>query len=126
MRWQPISKPRSGWKVVPNLIDYERTRAEFSWATARRALDGLPGGRGLNIAHEAVDRHARGAACRVTSRCAGSARTARRATYLRSSCAASRNRFANVLRRLGVGKGERVFVLDRPRFPSSTSPRSAR
>ena len=28
-----------------------------SWAAARRQLDGLPGGRGLNIAHEAVDRH---------------------------------------------------------------------
>ena len=28
------------------------------WAQARARLDGLPGGRGLNIAHEAVDRHA--------------------------------------------------------------------
>jgi len=28
------------------------------WAAARRALDGLPGG-GLNIAHEALERHAR-------------------------------------------------------------------
>ena len=35
-------------------------RRPFSWAGARRALDGLPGGRGLNIAHEAVDRHAAG------------------------------------------------------------------
>ena len=27
------------------------------WHEARGALAGLPGGRGLNIAHEAVDRH---------------------------------------------------------------------
>ncbi len=46
--------------VAPNLVDYERARASFSWAEARRELDGLPGGRGLNIAHEAVDRHAAG------------------------------------------------------------------
>jgi hypothetical protein len=39
--------------------DYERARASFSWSAARAELDGLPGG-GLNIAHEAVDRHASG------------------------------------------------------------------
>jgi hypothetical protein len=39
---QPIVKPSSGWDVVPDLIDYARTRVVFSWAAARRALDGLP------------------------------------------------------------------------------------
>jgi acetyl-CoA synthetase len=38
---------------------YERARAEFSWAAARAALAELPGG-GLDIAHEAADRHANG------------------------------------------------------------------
>ena len=52
-----IAKPAAP-RVSPNLRDYERTRAAFSWERAREALDGLPGGRGLNIAHEAVDRHA--------------------------------------------------------------------
>jgi len=42
-----------------NMADYERACAEFSWAEARRELAGLPGG-GLNIAYEAVDRHADG------------------------------------------------------------------
>lgn len=46
--------------VTPNLGDYEQTAAAFDWDTARGWLDGLPGG-GLNIAHEAVDRHAAGA-----------------------------------------------------------------
>ncbi len=30
---------------------------EQIWAAARAELDGLPDGQGLNIAHEAVDRH---------------------------------------------------------------------
>ena len=56
--------------AAPNMPDYERARGEFSWDSARRALDGLPGGRGLNIAHEAVDRHARGGrAGHVALRC---------------------------------------------------------
>ncbi len=110
MHWPPIAKPRSGWKVVPNLVDYERTRAEFSWAAARRALDGLPGGRGLNIAHEAVDRHATGArAAHLALRWLGKRGETRDFTYAELSRLS--NRFANVLRRLGVGKGERVFLL---------------
>ncbi len=60
-RWPAIEKTAAGWPVAPNLLDYERTCAEFSWTAARERLDGLPGGRGLNIAHEAVDRHAAGA-----------------------------------------------------------------
>ena len=39
----------------------ESERAAFSWTRERLALDGLPAGRGLNIAYEAVDRHAAGA-----------------------------------------------------------------
>ena len=46
--------------MEPNLADYDRDYASFSWEAARRDLDGLPDGRGLNIAHEAVDRHAAG------------------------------------------------------------------
>ena len=43
--------------MAPNLGDYARACAEFSWDAARGELDGLPGGLGLNIAYEAVDRH---------------------------------------------------------------------
>jgi hypothetical protein len=58
MRWEPITKsPPAAGRF--NLADYERACGEFSWSGARRWLDGLPGG-GLNIAYEAVDRHACG------------------------------------------------------------------
>ena len=39
------------------LADYAATCREFDWTSARALLDGLPNGRGLNIAYEAVDRH---------------------------------------------------------------------
>jgi len=44
-----------------NLTNYATAAASFSWGAARGELDGLPGGKGVNIAHEAVDRHRRGA-----------------------------------------------------------------
>jgi len=109
MGWQNISKP-SGWKVVPNLVDYEGARAGFNWQEARRRLDGLPGGKGLNIAYEAVDRHANGPRREhLALRWLGKRGQTRDFTYadLRSAT----NRFANVLRSLGVAKGERVFLL---------------
>ena len=54
-----IRKSRGAWRVAPNLIDYDAARATFSWERAmREELSGLPDGAGLNIAYEAVDRHA--------------------------------------------------------------------
>ena len=54
-----IRKSAADLPVPPNLADYAGEWAAFSWAGVRRQLAGLPGG-GLNIAHEAVERHARG------------------------------------------------------------------
>ena len=56
-----ISKAASRQGVLPNLDDYARVSAAFSWDGAAQGLSGLPGGGGINIAHEAVDRHAAGA-----------------------------------------------------------------
>jgi acetyl-CoA synthetase len=96
--------------VVPNVVDYDAARAAFSWADARLDLDGLPAGRGLNIAHEAVDRHAAGLhADRMALRWVRRDGTVTEATY--RTLALRTNRFANALRQLGVGKGDRVFTL---------------
>ena len=56
-RYPVVEKTR--FAVPPNLVDYDAEAQRFTWDDARDELDGLPGG-GLNIAHEAVDRHARG------------------------------------------------------------------
>jgi len=109
-RWPVLTKPRDQWRVIPNLIDYEEAKQTFTWRAARGLLDGLPGGRGLNIAHEAVDRHAAGRlAAKVAFRWAARNGKARDLTYgdLRSQT----NRFANALDRLGVGKGDVVVGL---------------
>jgi acetyl-CoA synthetase len=108
-RWPAIVKTR-GWPVTPNLVDYDQACADFSWTDARQRLDGLPGGRGLNIAHEAVDRHAASTlANRVALRCLSKNGQRRDFTY--ADLRAETNRFANVVRGLGVGKGEPVAVL---------------
>jgi acetyl-CoA synthetase len=106
----PITKDNAQLPHRPNLIDYASVRADFRWAKARELLDGLPGGLGLNIAHEAVDRHARGRrADRVALRWLGRTGSRRDLTY--RDLAAETSRFANVLAGLGVAPGNRVFIL---------------
>jgi len=103
-----IRKQAIDLAVAPNLADYAAECRAFTWDAARHALDGLPGGC-LNIAHEAVDRHARGArASHIAFRFLG-AQSQRELSY--AELARLTNRFANVLKDLGVGRGERVFVL---------------
>jgi len=95
--------------VPPNLVDYDAACASFAWDRARRALDGLPGG-GLNIAHEAVDRHADGPRRNVEAlRFVGADGSTRSCTY--ADLADRSARFATVLQGLGVGRGDRVFSL---------------
>ncbi|MDE3147784.1 MAG: acetate--CoA ligase [Acidobacteriota bacterium] len=92
-----------------NMADYARERESFTWSEARRALEGLPGG-GLNMAHEALVRHARGPRRdHVALRCLG--RGDERTDVTFAELDRGSNRFANVLSSLGVGPGERVFVL---------------
>lgn len=82
IRYAEINKTLVSGAPASNLEDYEATRASFSWETARRELSGLPAGRGLNIAHEAVDRHAqRGAGEREALRCIGKDGSVRSLTY---------------------------------------------
>jgi len=110
MAFEAIKKNPKSFKVAPNLADYGQTCATFSWETTERELTKLPNGRGLNIAYQCVDRHAQGArrdqlALRWLSK-SGEARDITYAELRRLT-----NRFANVLRGLGIGKGDRVFAL---------------
>ena len=108
MEWERICKRPEDYTGA-NLADYEQYSGTFTWAQARALLDGLPGG-GLNIAHEAVDRHIRGSrGDRLALRWIGRDDRIRDFSYSELGNAA--NRFANVLAQRGITKGDRVFSL---------------
>jgi acetyl-CoA synthetase len=108
MEWERIRK-RPEDCADANLPDYDKFVGTFSWEQARAQLDGLPGG-GLNIAHEAVDRHVlAGRGDRLALRWIG--RDDRISDFTYSALGAAANRFANMLAARGVVKGERVFSL---------------
>ena len=103
IRKGPLGEP------APNLPEDGTVRDAFSWDAMRARLDGVPAG-GLNLAYEAIDRHAAGPiADRVALRWLGADGAKREFRYreLRAETA----RVANVLERLGIERGERVFCL---------------
>jgi acetyl-CoA synthetase len=103
----PISKPTS-FPVAPNLADYASARQGFDWSTIEKELDWLPGG-GLNLAHEAIDRHClHGQADKLAMIWEGKSGEKEQYTY--DQMRRETNKFANVLAGLGVAKGERVFT----------------
>ncbi|GAA0683422.1 acetate--CoA ligase [Marinobacterium maritimum] len=105
-----IHKTRSAADAEPNLDNYEATCANFDWASIRAELDGLPGDQGINIAYEAIDRHvSKGLGDKIALRWLGKDGTA--LEYSFDALRRQTNRFANLLQALGVGPGDRVFVL---------------
>jgi acetyl-CoA synthetase len=108
MEWDRIRKRPEDY-VGANLSDYDECAKTFSWTQARGLLDGLPGG-GLNIAHEAIDRHVKaGRGNKLALRWIARDDGIRDFTYTALGVAV--NRFANVLAQRGITKGDRVFSL---------------
>ncbi|PPJ30950.1 acetate--CoA ligase [Nocardia nova] len=107
-RWAPIEKSAADIAAA-TLSDYGRARRDFSWSAARSELAGLPGG-GVNIAVEAVDRHLEAPIGPAPSLrwlpLTGGVTELDCADLVRLS-----NKFAHVLRELGVYRGERVCLL---------------
>ena len=109
MAWPRIRKNASALRPEPNLADYDAFRRAFRWDQAKAELDGLPDG-GLNIAYEAVDRHvAHGRGERLAIRWLGKGGERKDFTY--AELAKLSDRFAALLARLGIGKGDVVFAL---------------
>ena len=110
MDYPPIRKPPlSRFPVRPNLDDYAAHAAAHDWDAVRAELDGLPGGRGLNLAYEAIDRHvARGRGDKVALRWVSAKHEVEDYTF--ADMQRLSNRFANVLRGLGIQKADRVFA----------------
>ncbi|WP_237586959.1 acetate--CoA ligase [Pontibacter russatus] len=94
--------------IAPNLTDYSSVDGSFSWEKEQAGLSCLPNGQGLNIAYEAIDRHAQGKLRDHTAfRFIKKDMSVMACTY--HDFMELTNRFANVLQKLGVAKGDRVF-----------------
>ena len=94
----------------PTAPDYPDLLRGFTWDHAREDLDRLPGGPGLNIAHEAVDRHVdegRGDQGAIRWGAADGSTTTITYAQLRQETSL----FAHVLESLGVRRGECVVSL---------------
>ena len=44
-------------KIEHHLSNYEKVKSSFLWENVAKELSGLPEGKGLNIGHEAIDKH---------------------------------------------------------------------
>ncbi|MFM9035898.1 MAG: acetate--CoA ligase [Mycobacterium sp.] len=113
-----IRKGPADLKVAPNLRDYDATRASFSWSQVPDLCEGMvkpDGAAGCNIAYAAVDRHAHGpgagrTALRFVADTPGAQElSAHDLSY--AELGRLTRKFTNVLRGLGISKGDKVFVI---------------
>jgi acetyl-CoA synthetase len=109
MDYAPITKPPvDQMPVRPNLENYTAERQSITWDTIKAELDWLPGGK-INKAHECLDRHLKTERRdKVAMLWVG--KNGEEETYTFAQMVAEANKAANGLRRLGVQKGDRVFM----------------
>ena len=93
--------------VRPNLVEFERRGEASVWEEIQKELDWLPGGF-LNKAHECIDRHVDGGRGDKPAML-WEGKKGETEVYSFSRLKEETNRFANVLKSLGVNKGDRVF-----------------
>lgn len=96
-----------------NMKSYEEARSEFSWDTIERHFTWYETGK-VNMAYEAIDRHvAEGKGDKIALLYSDATRD-EAITY--SEMKEQSDKFGNVLRKYGIGKGDRVFIF-MPRSP---------
>ncbi|MFC5532305.1 acetate--CoA ligase [Cohnella yongneupensis] len=103
----PVTATQSNmqsYEEAVNTFTWADIEAQFSWATTGQ----------VNMAYEAIDRHvANGKGDKIALHYSDNQRDE---SYTYAEMMKQSNKFANVLRGLGVGKGERVFIF-MPRTP---------
>lgn len=114
MKKKLIKKTSQFLKRPPNLADYQADRRSFSWSAAEKELAWLPGKK-LNAAANAVDRHAAGPLKNKVALYWHSADDQKK-KFTFAEIASLSNQFAQVLKKLGVERGDRVFFF-LPRVP---------
>jgi len=98
---------------VSNLGSYEQAVRNFRWEDIEQRFSWATTGK-VNMAYELIDRHVLdGKGDKIALYYSDSSRDEK---YTFSDLMKASNRFANVLRGLGIGKGDRVFIF-MPRSP---------
>lgn len=94
--------------VKHGLINYENTYKDFNWKDINRCFDHFSDN-GVNIAHEAIDRHANnGLKDKIALHWEDEDNVRKQYTF--SDIKRQSDKLANVLRNLGVEKGDRIFL----------------
>ncbi|WP_246120425.1 acetate--CoA ligase [Cohnella terricola] len=95
------------------MSSYEEAVKSFNWSDVEKQFSWSETGK-VNMAYEAIDRHV--ASGRGGKTALHYSDNHREESYTFEDMSRQSNRFANVLRGLGVGKGDRVFIF-MPRTP---------
>lgn len=107
-------KTKEYFKTPPNLLNYDTVYRSFDWKGADYQLDWFPGKK-LNAAYNAIDRHLTTfRKNKVALYWIGD--NDQKQIYTFEDLALLSNQFANYLKSLGVGRGDRVFIF-LPRIP---------
>src|SRR4030043_866619 len=114
MKPKIISVKQKKLKVQPNLIDYQKIYNHFDWQEAEKELEWFPQKK-LNAAYNAVDRHLKGPRKNKVA-LYWQGENGQKQKYTFRELSQLSNQFGNVLKKLGVKKGERVFFF-LPRVP---------
>ncbi|GIP25252.1 acetyl-coenzyme A synthetase [Paenibacillus sp. J23TS9] len=96
-----------------NLGDYEEARSQFQWEEVEKHFSWYTTGK-VNMAYEAVDRHVEEG--RGDRNALLYSDASRDESYTFADLKEQSDKFGNVLRKHGIGKGDRVFIF-MPRSP---------
>ena len=109
MPYAPIKKKEiAQFSQRPYLFNYQKMRETFKWEDVDQELNRFEGG-GLNIAHEVIDRHSK-TPLKDKIALYWEGKDGESETYTFYDLYKMTNRFANVLTKLGIKKGDRVFT----------------
>ncbi len=102
-----VKKDPAKLRLKPNLQNYEQLRKTFKWADAEKMVDWFPGHK-INAAYNAVDRHAKGKnKDKLALIYDDGEGNATKLTF--GQLNAMTNKFANILKKLGIKRQDRVF-----------------
>jgi len=99
-------------KIEPNLKNYDEMYKKFKWGKVRDEIEWF--GTKLNAAYNAVDRHVKRHGNKIALHWEGENKIEK---YTFSEFSELSNKFANVLTKIGIKKGDRVFIF-LPRIPA--------